>query len=537
MIKKIKKTNFISFFLVLIALTFVTTFGRFVYNEIRDNFFSSEAFYFNSDKLTEEHAVFQINNYNGVDPYDLIINLNTLDNNLLSTNVDVDYEVSYSCSSNSNCSVTKNEGTVYSDSNTDFFIATIAPSVNLEDQEEISIEISVTTTSPYIKTISGEFTLKVGHFGLSHRIDDEYGKPYINLSITNTLDYYRVQESFASYAVGDNIDIETYLSLNQEDREKCYSAIVELSFDPSILRLNMTSDIYYNSLSYSTTEFEGSDYIDFISFKIDAITSKMINFYKVDSNNNHSYPIYNPESIIDVNYVTDFEGPILQPPSGGVVLHLDSYELTHLSNGDPVTEWLDLSTSSNDATQSIPNRIPTYQFDGRPFVRFVEDYLETNLNNQVNNFYADSGNAWTNSLVFRHTGEDGIIAGAAGGIGGATTFAIYMQGGDVRVRLRGNQNTSLQTVGSNIPQGVWHHILVTWDGTNARGYLNGGEAVNLPVGNSGNQGENYFIGSSRHNLSNYPYFTGDVGENIVYNEALNYNRRQSLEQYISNKWQ
>ena len=535
-LKKLKKVNILVALLVLLSFMLISTFGRFVYVEIRDNFFTSETFFFNSDKLTEEHAVFQIENYNGVDPYDIIINLNTLDNNLLKTNIDVDYEVTYSCSANANCSVTKEEGTIYAGNNTDFFLATITPTTNLEDQDEIYIEVEVTSTSPYITTLSGEFTLRVGHFGLSHRIDDRYGDPYINLNVTNTLDFYRVLEPFGSYSEGDYIDIETYLSLSDNDRDNCYSAVVELNFDPEVLRLNMTSDIYFNALDYSIINIEGNDYINYISFKIDAITSERIKFYKVDANNNYSYPLYNLDSIVDVNYITEYEGPTLAPPQGGIVLHLDSYQLLHLSDGAPLTEWSDMSGNNNDATQSISGRIPTYRFTSEPYVSFSEDYLETSLNDEVDNFHAVSSNSWTNSVVFRHNGQDGIIAGAAGGIGGATTFAIYMQNGDVRVRLRGDTDASLQTVGSNIEQGVWHHLIVTWDGTNARGYLNGGTAVELPVGSSGNQGYNYFIGSSRNDLTNYPYFTGDIAENIVYDGVLSSNRRQDLQQYISSKW-
>ncbi len=536
MIEKIKKMNTVLIFLILISIVVISTLGRFVYVEIRDSFFVTQNFFFQSDKLTESHAHYQINDYNGVDSYDIIINLNTLDNNMLKTTTDVDYDVTYSCSSNANCSVSKSEGTIYSSNSTDYFIATVAPNVTLQDQDTISIEVAVKSTSPYEKELSAEFVLQVGHYGLSHRIDDGVGDPYLELSVTNTLDYYTVLEPFESYDIYDTIDIQTYLGLSEENKQKCASSIVEFSFDPNVLRLNMTSDIYIESLRIETETIDGHEYINFISFKIDAISSVRTKFYKVDDQNDHTYPFVNEDSIVEVTYSLNDQVTEPTVPTSGMVLHLDSYAISGLSDGDPINDWPDLSSHENDAFQTIGGRVPTYKMEDKPFVRFNEDYFETSLNTEVNNFHAVSSNFWSLSLVFRHTGEDGIIAGAAGGIGGATTFAIYMQNNDVRVRLRGNTNGALQTVGSNIPQGTWHHILVTWDGSVARGYLNGGSSVTLPVGTSGNQGENYYIGSSRNNLANYPYFTGDVAENIVYNSVLSTEERNQLEQYISGKW-
>lgn len=297
------RENKTSTLIILMAFVIVSsTFGRFVYVEMKKHFFTTQNFYFESDKLRAVKAYYQIDNYNGVDQYNITINLNSFKNSKLKAATDISYDLTYACSSNALCSISKTEGIIFSATNTDYFIATITPNAILNDQDMIWIDITAKSTDPYEKELSARFILKVGYFGLSHVITDEVGSPYMELKITNTLDYYRVLEAFGSYNVNDRIDINTFLALSPANKEKCASALIDLNFDPNILLLDTTGSTYLKALDIEYQLLLGHNYVDFISFKIDANSSEVVRFYKKNAQLNYTYPVVNPTSIVTVDY-------------------------------------------------------------------------------------------------------------------------------------------------------------------------------------------------------------------------------------------
>ena len=64
----------------------------------------------------------------------------------------------------------------------------------------------------------------------------------------------------------------------------------------------MTSDAYQEAVNMTTQVINGYNYVNSVSFKIDALSSKMIKFYKLDTTQNYTYPIINNNSIIQVSY-------------------------------------------------------------------------------------------------------------------------------------------------------------------------------------------------------------------------------------------
>ena len=68
------------------------------------------------------------------------------------------------------------------------------------------------------------FVLVVGKEKTSYEIVDSVNSKYLDLNITNTLSYYNVETAFGNYSVGDRIDVDTYLTLPETDKQKCYSA-------------------------------------------------------------------------------------------------------------------------------------------------------------------------------------------------------------------------------------------------------------------------------------------------------------------------
>lgn len=301
-IKKIgKKTYIISGIIVILLITFIS-YGRYIYNDIRDFYFSSKSFYFNSDKLTTNRAIYQVDNWSAFDPYTIVINMNSSKNNLVHANSDIDYNITYICSSNVKCSINKSVSTIYASSHSDSFTAVITPNDTFKDGDEAYMEIYANSVYPYKKKLSARFILRVGRIGLSYSIDDEVKRPYFNFNVTNTFDYYLVKQDFDKYKVDDRIDRNTYMELSDEDKKKCTSALISLSFDPRKTILDMTSSAYLNAYNVSIIKIDGYDYVNGISFKMDSESSETIKFYKADTDKDYSYPIVNDRSVIEFSY-------------------------------------------------------------------------------------------------------------------------------------------------------------------------------------------------------------------------------------------
>ena len=297
--KKNKKTFFaicISIFLTILLI--VVTYGRYIYNSINERYLLTKKFYFNSDKLDINRPIYQIENWSAVNEYIILIDLNSYLNNYEVAPYDIDYQLTYSCSSNVTCSLSKETGIIRNTTNHDDFKAVISPNGTLKEGDSAFLEVKATSKSPYKKEISARFILNVGHIGLSYHIDDQLGSPYLNFNITNTLDYYLVTTPFSNYQVNDKLDIETYLSLTKEEQEKCTSALITLTFDPKLVVLDMTSSAYLKREKETFMTIDGHSYVSSISFKVDAISSEVVKFYKANTNIDYTYPIVNSNSII-----------------------------------------------------------------------------------------------------------------------------------------------------------------------------------------------------------------------------------------------
>lgn len=302
MLKRIMENKLIFLIILICAVGLVSTLGRFIYDEIKKNYFLTQNFYFESDKLKEKQPLYKINNYNGVDQYDIVINMNSIKNNKLRSTEDIAYNLTYTCSSNANCSSTKTEGVILKGTGTDYFILSISPKVTLTDGSEMLLEVFANSTSPYEKTLTAKFQLVVGNYGLSYEITDAQNDPYLELKVTNTLDYYVVKTAFDTHNVGDKLDIDTYLSLSEVNKAKCASATINLNFDPNMVLFDNASGVDGTITNQTVINIGGYDYINAISFKIDAISSVIVRFYKKNSSLNYTYPITNPTSIVSVTY-------------------------------------------------------------------------------------------------------------------------------------------------------------------------------------------------------------------------------------------
>lgn len=299
---KYNKKNYIILTLIIIITTITLTYGRYIYADIRDFYLASKSFYFSSDKLTDPRAIYQIDNWSAVDPYTIAINLSNAKNNLVHSSSDIEYQVEYTCSDNIICNISEEGGILYKDEKTSYLNATLTPNSTFKEGDEAFIEIAVKSLSPYKKTLRGRFILKVGKSVLSYTIEDKPGRPYFNFNITNTIDYYLVKESFQDYQINDRIDRLTYISLSDENKRKCISAEITLTFNPEEVILDTTNTAYLKKERNTIKTIGGYDYVNSITFRIDSESSEVVKFYKSDKSKDYTYPITNQTSIVEFSY-------------------------------------------------------------------------------------------------------------------------------------------------------------------------------------------------------------------------------------------
>lgn len=305
--------------LIFIIIKFVipasVTFSRYVYSKVRSYYLYSKEFYFNSDKLSVEGAYFEADNWSGVDEYRVDVNMNSKNNSLEACKVDISYNIDYtfgvyhkdgSAYTDKTADelvdfyISKPSGSIYvSAHNSDYFYFTVLPKVTLEDDDYVLVTVSATSTNPYKQTISGTFKISIGNLGMKYQIEDKAHSPYLEVTVTNTLNYYTVKTAFSNgttnYAVGDQIAINDYLKLTDDQKKNCKSMTIKLDFDPNQVVIDTTSAMYLlaeDNKNFSTEALEPDKYtyVNNIVFDIEAEESKVIRFYKKVPSNDYTYP-------------------------------------------------------------------------------------------------------------------------------------------------------------------------------------------------------------------------------------------------------
>lgn len=276
--KKLNKVK-IAIIVILIVLAFaISVFGRYIYNSIRESYFTARQFYFSSDILTVSRAEYQYDNWGGLDVYPIEIELYSYNNQVSKLDYDLDYTVTCSTSDTDKirCTVnsydedatTTDTGTIYATTNTSKVTVFVTPLTEMRENETVKVLVSASTEVPYQKTISCEFTLKIqNQSGVNYSIEDVANQDYAVLKLVNTS------------------DIATQ---------------VTLEFDPSVLRLDMNDEIYLNNTDLAVSTIDGNQYVKKVVFSLNGQNSKNVKFYKVDKTQNYSYPGVQTTSTIDV---------------------------------------------------------------------------------------------------------------------------------------------------------------------------------------------------------------------------------------------
>ena len=284
-----KRRRLIIILIILILLLPVgITFSRYITENIRNYIMEANHFFFNSDKLVSGGVTYGINNWGGAGNIEIQFELNNHKNNILTSDTDIEYTLDITCDNGLICSLSSDSGVIQVAEKTDDFTLTLTPTRPFNDNESVTVTVSATSSTPYVKTLSATFVVTVGRRGIDYEIRDSLGSPYLMFTVTNSLETYKAREAFGNYAAGDPVLFADYMNLSDADKAKCASIVVTLSFNPNTVILDTTSDIL-NDATYTTTTYQGINYINQITFGMDKLMSKEIRFYKRNSDVNYSY--------------------------------------------------------------------------------------------------------------------------------------------------------------------------------------------------------------------------------------------------------
>ena len=283
------------------------TFGRYIKNILNSYILETKGFYFNSTILAVNGKNYSINNWDGVNSYPLTIDINNRKNSERYTKTDITYEISYNCPSSVTCTLSKTEGVLHPEDQTDNYSLIVTPKQNFYEGDQAVVTTTVTSTSPYVKTMSATYTIGVLKSNFSYDIVDSVNSKFLTINFTNSISYYQVSEAFSTYNVGDQVSVDVYNNLSQTDKDKCFSSIVTVEYDPNLLLVDMTNNLFLRRLNTNYEEVtlaDGFNYVKKFSFKVNASSSNSIIFYKDDVSKNYTYPVVNPNSIIRVSVIS-----------------------------------------------------------------------------------------------------------------------------------------------------------------------------------------------------------------------------------------
>ena len=289
--------------LLVLFLGITIVFGRYIHNIVNNFILETKAFYFNSSILHINGKNYSIVNWDGVNSYTLTIDLNNRKNGLKHTMTDITYSIDINCPNTVVCTLSKQSGIIHPEDETDSYTVTVTPLQNFYEGDSVRVTTSVTSSLPYQKTMSATYTIGVEKSDFSYEIVDSPNSKYLTLNLTNSITYYQVSQAFGNYQVGDQVSLEDYDSLSDNDKNKCFSAIVTLTYDPHLLYVDMTDNLFLHRLStnYQETTINGYQYVSKFSFKVNAASNNAIIFYKENITQNYTYPIVNNNSIIQVS--------------------------------------------------------------------------------------------------------------------------------------------------------------------------------------------------------------------------------------------
>lgn len=274
------KVSIVIFLIVLVIA--ISVFGRYIYNNVREAYFTAKQFFFTSDLLTLDNQTYTYENWGGIDVYEINLDLYSYANTLLRLDYDLEYQISCEsldpdkirCAINSDDGPTSTNGIIYAkidgkENNVSKITIHVTPLTQINKGETVTVSIKASTQEPYKKEISCEVSLKVKEQTTNtYEIEDEPNRNYAVLKLVNA------QNTALQYT---------------------------LTFDPRELRIDINDEVYVNMIDGATTTIDGKLYVEEIVFNMDKESAKNIKFYKVDMSQDYTYPSGDTTPAINVS--------------------------------------------------------------------------------------------------------------------------------------------------------------------------------------------------------------------------------------------
>ena len=281
--RRLKKKRIILLIIIVILMISLPIFGRYTYNSLREMYLASKKFYYTSNLLGENKTY---TNWGGSEVYVVNFELYSYDNKLRKMEENLDcairakvnsgnvkcYIASGGSTTTESTDTTLNKTITVTNDNKIRVSVYIIPVTKIANGNNVVVEISATSVSPYEKKLTS------------------------NITLTST-----AQED---YKIVDKVD-DDYAELILSN-SKTEDVTVSLTFNPETIRIDSNDPIFdLATTSYTDTTVNGVSYINTINFKLSGENAKNIKFYKTNKKNNYSYEQNNnetSESIINVNF-------------------------------------------------------------------------------------------------------------------------------------------------------------------------------------------------------------------------------------------
>ena len=144
----------------------------------------------------------------------------------------------------------------------------VTPKRSIEKDEKIKVKIKASTKEPYKKEISCEITLRVKQITVnSYIIEDVANRNYLSLNLINA---------------------------------QASGMPVTLSFDPSVVRIDLSDEAYINRVEESEA-VDSNGFVKRFTFTMDKESTKNVKFYNVNMSENYTYPSGNLSPVITVS--------------------------------------------------------------------------------------------------------------------------------------------------------------------------------------------------------------------------------------------
>lgn len=214
--------------------------------------------------------------------------------------------------------------------------------------------------------------------------------------------------------------------------------------------------------------------------------------------------------------------------TNGLVLYLDA--ANNKSYPGSGTAWNDLSGGGNNGT--LLNG-PTFDNGNAGSIVFdgISEFVRVNTLDDAGGLFAESTTKFSVSSFFKFIpqGQSMSITNRHGGTGEVGNYIVYVNtSNNLRVRLRGGTPLTI----SNITPNTWYEIVITWDGSTAKAYLNSSFINNISVGTASLGDGRFIIGAASNGIN--LFFKGKIPNVKIYNRALtpdeiqqNYNATKS----------